>query len=58
MWLVTDYHPNGSLYDYLNRDAIVRPRDALEMLVTVAKGIDYLHNEINTGTGQVRVVAV
>lgn len=45
MWLITQYHPNGSLYDFLNNNTV----DA-EIMLSLAKsaiaGITHLHTEI------------
>lgn len=48
LWLITDYHRNGSLYDYLQGKAL----DVQEMLIlalSTASGLAHLHMEI-TGT--------
>ncbi|XP_046859643.1 activin receptor type-1-like [Xenia sp. Carnegie-2017] len=46
MWLMTHYHPNGSLYDFLNNNTV----DA-KIMISLAKsaisGITHLHTEIN-----------
>ncbi len=52
MWLVTDYHQRGSLYDHLNSEGVeIGPTDALRLLSSVARGLDYLHHEVRTATG-------
>jgi len=50
MWLVTNYHPLGSLYDYLNRpysSLILTPVAALKLLLTACRGLAHLHSEIH-----------
>ena len=46
MWLITQYHPNGSLYDFLNNNTV----DA-EIMLSLARsavaGIMHLHSEMN-----------
>ena len=45
LYLITDYHENGSLYDYLHKHAL----DTSEMLYlahSAACGISHLHVEI------------
>lgn len=45
LWLITHYHENGSLYDYLNRHVLTK-EDMLELLVSAAAGLVHLHSEI------------
>ncbi|XP_030629949.1 activin receptor type-1 [Chanos chanos] len=45
LWLITHYHENGSLYDYLQRVA-VEMVDGLHMAASVASGLVHLHTEI------------
>ncbi|XP_026876849.2 activin receptor type-1 isoform X1 [Electrophorus electricus] len=45
LWLITHYHENGSLYDYLQR-APVDTADGLLMAASVASGLVHLHTEI------------
>ncbi|XP_069776716.1 activin receptor type-1-like isoform X1 [Narcine bancroftii] len=45
LWLITHYHENGSLYDYLQRntvDTVV----CLNFALSIANGLVHLHNEI------------
>jgi len=52
LWLVTDYHENGSLFDFLNRttvDSITMVRMAL----SIATGLAHLHMEILGTQGNV-----
>jgi len=49
MWLVTNFHPLGSLYDYLQRppsSLILSPSAALRLLLTACRGLDHLHSEL------------
>jgi len=45
MIIVTDYHPNGSLYDYLETRNLTE-EEALRLVVTAASGLCHLHTEI------------
>ncbi|XP_006637743.3 activin receptor type-1 isoform X1 [Lepisosteus oculatus] len=45
LWLITHYHENGSLYDYLQRVA-VETVDGLLMATSVVSGLVHLHTEI------------
>uniref|UniRef100_A0A3B3HV26 receptor protein serine/threonine kinase n=2 Tax=Oryzias latipes TaxID=8090 RepID=A0A3B3HV26_ORYLA len=45
LWLITHYHENGSLYDYLQRVA-VETSEGLAMAASVACGLVHLHTEI------------
>ncbi|XP_077587160.1 activin receptor type-1 [Stigmatopora nigra] len=45
LWLITHYHDNGSLYDYLQR-AAVDTRQGLAMAASAAGGLAHLHAEI------------
>ncbi|KAM6973091.1 activin receptor type-1 [Aplochiton taeniatus] len=45
LWLITHYHDNGSLYDYLQRVA-VETSEGLAMAASVACGLVHLHTEI------------
>ena len=44
-WLITQYHPNGSLYSYLNRTTI-SVDDVLHMSLSIMRGLSYLHTHI------------
>ncbi len=48
-WLVTDYHPKGSLFDHLNTYLAICPRDALRLLASAIRGVAYLHKELRHG---------
>lgn len=45
LWLVTDYHEYGSLYDYLNLNS-VSPETMVKMAYTIATGLVHLHMDI------------
>ena len=45
LFLITDYHENGSLYDYLN-DTKLTTSEMLELGYSSACGISHLHTEI------------
>ncbi|XP_043206539.1 bone morphogenetic protein receptor type-1B-like isoform X2 [Amphibalanus amphitrite] len=45
MWLITEYHSHGSLYDYLGSH-VLQPLDALRMSLSIVQGLDYLHKEV------------
>lgn len=49
MWLVTQYHRNRSLYDYLNNQSI-NPKEAFVLIESVLAGITHLHLAIEAGT--------
>ncbi|KAG5680347.1 hypothetical protein PVAND_009857 [Polypedilum vanderplanki] len=45
LWLVTDYHEKGSLFDYLNTHT-VSPKEMVLMALTIATGLAHLHMDI------------
>ncbi|XP_075708353.1 activin receptor type-1-like [Rhinoderma darwinii] len=45
LWLITHYHDNGSLYDYLQRTT-VDPESCLHLAVSIICGLVHLHVEI------------
>ncbi|KAM4044612.1 activin receptor type-1-like isoform 2-T2 [Anomaloglossus baeobatrachus] len=45
LWLITHYHDNGSLYDYLQRTT-VDPEGCLQLAVSIIFGLVHLHVEI------------
>ncbi|CAL8284206.1 unnamed protein product [Lota lota] len=51
LWLITHYHDNGSLYDYLQRVA-VETSEGLVMAASVASGLVHLHTEIFGAEGK------
>ena len=51
LWLVTDYHPHGSLFDYLAQHT-VSPARLVEMASSIATGLTHLHLEISGTQGK------
>ncbi|XP_003427942.1 TGF-beta receptor type-1 isoform X7 [Nasonia vitripennis] len=45
LWLITDYHEKGSLFDYLNR-VTVDTNGMIRMALSIATGLAHLHMEI------------
>ena len=45
LWLVSEYHENGSLYDYL-QDNILDINDLLKIVYSISAGLAHLHMEI------------
>ncbi|KAK7605385.1 hypothetical protein V9T40_007243 [Parthenolecanium corni] len=45
LWLITEYHVFGSLYDYLNRN-VLDPEQTYKFCGGIATGINHLHTEI------------
>lgn len=45
LWLITDYHENGSLFDYLNR-TVVTISGMLKLALSASCGLAHLHMEI------------
>ncbi|XP_014458431.1 activin receptor type-1 [Alligator mississippiensis] len=45
LWLITHYHENGSLYDYLQRNT-VDADGCLNVVLSIASGLVHLHTEI------------
>lgn len=45
LWLVTDYHENGSLFDFLTTHT-VNSRTMVLMALTIATGLAHLHMDI------------
>lgn len=45
LWLVTEYHANGSLFDYLTNNTVTA-NELLGMALSIASGLAHLHNEI------------
>jgi len=51
LWLVTDYHEHGSLYDYLSKHTLT-PKTMIEMALSIATGLTHLHLEISGTQGK------
>lgn len=45
LWIITDYHENGALYDYLNNKTI-SPEQMIKMALSMIKGLVHLHRPI------------
>jgi len=45
LWLITDYHEHGSLFDYLNRTTVDIP-GMVTMALSIATGLAHLHMDI------------
>ncbi|XP_053764617.1 activin receptor type-1C isoform X2 [Panthera pardus] len=45
LWLVSEYHELGSLYDYLNRN-VVTVAGMIKLALSIASGLAHLHMEI------------
>ena len=53
LWLVTHYHPMGSLYDYLNRSPhSLMHHQTLSICLSIVNGLLYLHTEIHGTRGK------
>ena len=53
LWIITEYHDNGSLFDYLNLVNLKqRPLDTLRMVLSIVNGLDHLHTAIESCTGK------
>ena len=53
LFLITDYHENGSLYDYLKSHTL-DPCDMLHLAFTASCGLSHLHTEIFGTRGKYR----
>lgn len=45
LWLVSDYHEHGSLFDYLNRYSVTA-EGMIKLAMSAASGLAHLHMEI------------
>ncbi|XP_004629965.1 activin receptor type-1C isoform X3 [Octodon degus] len=45
LWLISEYHEKGSLYDYLNRN-VVTAAGMIKLALSIASGLAHLHMEI------------
>ncbi|CAF0798499.1 unnamed protein product [Rotaria sordida] len=52
LWLVTEYHENGSVYDYLMTHTITIPI-LIKMMLSIASGLCHLHMPIDSTNGKV-----
>lgn len=46
LWLVTDYHALGSLYDYLVRHSL-NYNQMYKIMYSIVNGINHLHEELH-----------
>lgn len=44
-WIITEYHENGSLYEYIKKN-ILNVNDMCKIAETMVKGVRHLHSEI------------
>lgn len=51
LWLITQHHPRGSLYDELHQLPLT-VRNTLRIILSACRGIMYLHNEIHGTQGK------
>uniref|UniRef100_A0A914M3C5 receptor protein serine/threonine kinase n=1 Tax=Meloidogyne incognita TaxID=6306 RepID=A0A914M3C5_MELIC len=51
MLLITDFHPLGSLYDYLRSNYSLNFEEALNLVLSIINGLEHLHNPVR-GTGE------
>ncbi|EEB19611.1 SAX, putative [Pediculus humanus corporis] len=51
LWLITDYHENGSLFDFLNRTT-VDVSGMIRMALSIATGLAHLHMDILGSQGK------
>lgn len=53
LWIITEFHHNGSLYDYLNQPSLKQTaKDTLRMALSIVNGLDHLHTAIESCTGK------
>lgn len=56
LWLITEYHQLGSLFDYLNRTTVNVPI-LTRMTLSIAGGLSHLHMAI-TGTQGLQLLSI
>lgn len=54
LWLVSDYHEHGSLFDYLNRYTVTI-EGMIKLALSAASGLAHLHMEIVGTQGKSKV---
>lgn len=52
LWLVSDYHEHGSLFDYLNRYSVTI-EGMIKLALSAASGLAHLHMEILGTQGEI-----
>ena len=50
LWLITEYHELGSLYDFLSQNTL-NNYDMLIFALSIANGLTFLHSEIRGTSG-------
>lgn len=55
LWLITDYHENGSLFDFLNRST-VDTNGMIRIALSIATGLAHLHMEIVGTQGNIHLL--
>ena len=59
LWLVTEFLPNGSLFDFLeDKNNIVGLKEALQFIRSIAHGLAYLHTEVPGVNNQCRIFII
>ena len=53
LWLVSDYHEHGSLFDYLNHYSVTI-EGMIKLALSAASGLAHLHMEILGTQGELR----
>ena len=51
LWIITEFHKNGSLFDFLNENTITT-FECLRMAISIVNGLDHLHTPIESCTGK------
>jgi TGF-beta receptor type-1 len=51
LWIITEFHSNGSLFDYLNQNTLTI-YECLKMAISIVNGLDHLHTPIESCTGK------
>lgn len=57
LWLVSDYHEHGSLFDYLNRYSVTT-EGMIKLALSAASGLAHLHMEILGTQGSVSITCI
>lgn len=55
LWLITDYHEHGSLFDYLGRNTF-DTSTMIRMALSIATGLAHLHMDIMGTQGKLDVM--
>lgn len=55
LWLVSDYHEHGSLFDYLNRYTVT-VEGMIKLALSTASGLAHLHMEIVGTQGNLTII--